>query len=101
MSKTLTYYFLGAAAYGVVRKIAQVWDAKTTSYNRSYQDKPKHMPLGDKLGIVLCSAVLAPYILPLWINCDINYIDIKCRGLDPKEYFNHDDDISMFNYILK
>lgn len=58
------------------------------------------MPLGDKLGIVVGSGLIAPYIFPLWIINDINYIDIKCRGLDPKEYFN-DSGVTTFDYLFK
>lgn len=101
MRNFLGYYFLGTAAYGAIRKTVQVWNATTTSYNVSYSDDPKPMPLGDKLGLVVGSAILAPYISPIWMRNDINYIDIKCRGLDHKKYFGEDRDSSSLDYLFK
>jgi hypothetical protein len=79
-------YFLGAAAYGSARKILQLWDAKTYSYS-GYNEPPKPMPLGDKLGVFTASIIAAPYITPIWVVEDLNYLDVYMRGHNPDEFF--------------
>lgn len=96
----LTRYFLGTAAYGSVRKVCQLWDAETSDYSK-YNEPNKPMPLGDKFGVFVSSVLIAPYITPIWIVKDLNYLDVYLRGRDPNEFFNHTKQhVSAFDYVF-
>jgi hypothetical protein len=99
MNSLINKYFIGTAVYSYVRKVGQVWDAKTVDYNTRYNDPPKPMPLGDKIGVVALSVAYAPALSPFWLLHDINYIDIKLRGLNTEEYF-HKNNMKFFDYVF-
>jgi hypothetical protein len=100
MNNILRNYFLGAAAYGATRKLFQLWDAKTSYYSEC-NEPMKPMPLGDKLGVFAASIALAPYLSPMWVLEDINYMDVYLSGRDPKEFFkNNNKCITGIDYIF-
>lgn len=99
-NKYLYRYFLATVAYGSVRKLCHLWKAETSEYS-SYDEPNKPMPLGDKVGVFAGSLFVAPYIAPVWIMKDLNYMDVRLSGRDPKEFFkNKSRYISAFDYIF-
>lgn len=74
-------------AYGFVRKIPIVWDAKVERYDV----KSSHQTVNDMLvseKIIACSlgAILSPWLFFMWVDRDLTNLEVRLRGLPPKDY---------------
>ncbi len=103
--KVITRYFLGSFAYGFVRKVGDVYDAKLHKYEydsekREHYYKPYPMLLTDKAAVVTLSTLFSPFWLPVYLYNDVSRLEIYMRKSDPTLYGYDDIKRSTIHYLF-
>lgn len=98
-------YTLCSLAYGFVRKVNQISNAKlyTHEYDketREYYYKPRPMLMTDKAAAITISTLAAPWILPCYVYNDLSYLEMRLRKLDPNEYGDNPFKRSWISYLF-
>ena len=67
-------YLFASVAYGVVRKIPMLYDAKIDTYN--FKPRTRPMLFTEKLMILSSSASISPILAPIWFYSDLGALEI-------------------------
>jgi hypothetical protein len=81
-------YFFTSIAYGVVRKIPMLYDAKIDTYN--FKPRMRSMLFSEKVMILASTASISPIIAPIWFYSDLGDLEIKMKKQDRSEYGYHE-----------
>jgi len=73
---------IGACSYGLVRKLLQVYDAKTVDF----KDRETPLLFSQKAAICLFGAPMAIYAWPIYLYMDASKLEIKARKANPEDY---------------
>lgn len=83
-------YYCGTMGYNVIDKTMQLWDAKVEVYalndssKREYVMKP--MLIGDKIGVLMYTTLVAPFTFPFMFFQKLNSLDMLVKGEKPENY---------------
>ena len=104
IDKYLSRYLMCSIAYGFVRKIDDLVDARV--YIREWDkeacehfDRPVSMLYTDRLMVLGISALASPFMLPKYLYDDLSWVEIRMRDLDPYDY-GHDKKRSVLHYLF-
>lgn len=80
-------YIAAALGYSAIRKTTHVWDAKIETYDlktRAYVQTP--LLLTSKVHMITFHALSGIFMIPFYLEKDIQRLEIKLRGLNPSLY---------------
>jgi len=84
-------YTAAAAAYGLGRKVYQMWDAKTydltyDSHKKEFLEIAKPVLFADKVAVCAFTTLLSPAYFPMYVYNDIRWLEVKMKGLNLEDY---------------
>lgn len=100
-------YLLATCAYGLVRKVIHLRNAKIDGkgrYNpetKKYERERVPMLVNSKIMVLGLGVFIAPYLWPYYLNNDLSAAEIWLRKLDPEHYYyGHKEPSSAIEYLM-
>jgi hypothetical protein len=93
--KILKYYLATTLGYSAARKLGMLWNADVESGKIT-----RPMLLGEKLTVFGMSMAYSPFIFPMWLMSDLDYLDIYMSGKKPSDYGYGQEKTNKWDYII-
>jgi hypothetical protein len=76
--------WIAATSYGLVRKVVQMYDAKTVDHKEKKTETP--LLLSQKAAICAFGAAAALYAWPYYVYVDASRLEIAMRKMKPEDH---------------
>lgn len=91
LSKYINRYLLLSTAYGFVRKVGDLVDARIVvrEWNEDasqHFDRPIPMLMMDRISALAISTAASPWLFPVYLHKDLTGLEIKMRRANPNDY---------------